>query len=218
MDSGGQDIRDIVPGLANAACPMPEVVTGGQPTEEHLRTFLDHGYKTILDLRAPDEPRPFDEPEAARRIGLEYVSLPVTPGTPSATSCATSRSGRSSSTAPRETASAPSSSPISCWMRGARDRRRWRRQSKWDSGARTWPGAPWTTWRGIRSSPGHRAAAVFPERLNDEIRAQESRPTRCAEILGDTRSESAAACHEGYPSQASGGHEAFGPDFPAKGH
>lgn len=81
MDSGGQDIRDIVPGLANAACPMPEVVTGGQPTEEHLRTFLDHGYKTILDLRAPDEPRPFDEPEAARRIGLEYVSLPVTPET-----------------------------------------------------------------------------------------------------------------------------------------
>ncbi|HEX7119199.1 MAG TPA: protein tyrosine phosphatase family protein [Longimicrobiales bacterium] len=77
----GRDIRDLVPGLANAACPVPEVLTGGQPTEEHLRVFSEQGYRTILDLRAPGEPRPYDEPEAARRIGLEYVNLPVTPDT-----------------------------------------------------------------------------------------------------------------------------------------
>ncbi len=81
MAAGDRDILEIVPGLANAACPVPEVLTGGQPTEEHLKTFVEHGYRTVLDLRAPDEARPYDEPEAVRRLGLEYVSLPVTPDT-----------------------------------------------------------------------------------------------------------------------------------------
>ncbi len=81
METGSHDIRKLVPGLANAACPVPEVVAGGQPTEEHLRTFRRLGYRTVLDLRAPGEPRPYDEPEAVRRIGLEYVNLPVTPQT-----------------------------------------------------------------------------------------------------------------------------------------
>ena len=81
MAAGDREILEIVPGLANAACPVPEVLTGGQPTEEHLKTFVEHGYRTVLDLRAPDEARPYDEPEAVRRLGLEYVSLPVTPDT-----------------------------------------------------------------------------------------------------------------------------------------
>lgn len=78
---GGHEIRNILPGLANAACPVPEVLTGGQPAEEHFRTFSMSGYRTVLDLRAPDEPRAFDEAEAARRVGMEYVNLPVTAGT-----------------------------------------------------------------------------------------------------------------------------------------
>ena len=34
----------------------------------------------MLDLRDPMEPRPLDEPAAARAAGLEYVNIPVTAG------------------------------------------------------------------------------------------------------------------------------------------
>lgn len=81
MAEGREDFRSVVPGLANAACPLPEVVTGGQPAEAHLEELARRGYRTVLDLRAPEEPRPFDEPAAARRLGLEYLNLPVTPET-----------------------------------------------------------------------------------------------------------------------------------------
>lgn len=81
MEQGGEDIRNLVPGLANAACPLPEVLAGGQPTEAHLEALAQRGFRTVLDLRAPGEPRPYDEPEAVRRLGLEYVNIPVTPDT-----------------------------------------------------------------------------------------------------------------------------------------
>lgn len=76
---GGEDIRTVVPGLANAACPLPDVLTGGQPQEEHFEALARRGFRTVLDLRAPGEARPFDEPEVVRRHGLEYVNIPVTP-------------------------------------------------------------------------------------------------------------------------------------------
>jgi len=76
---GEEDIRTVVPGLANAACPLPDVLTGGQPLEEHFEALARRGYRTVLDLRAPGEARPYDEPEVVRRLGLEYVNIPVTP-------------------------------------------------------------------------------------------------------------------------------------------
>jgi protein tyrosine phosphatase (PTP) superfamily phosphohydrolase (DUF442 family) len=71
------DIRVIAPGLANASCPLEGVATAGQPRVEHLKQLADSGYKAVLDLRAPDEPRGYDEAAAAREVGLEYVNLPV---------------------------------------------------------------------------------------------------------------------------------------------
>lgn len=76
-----QDIRQIVPGLANAACPLPDVVSAGQPAEEELDRLAAAGFRTVLDLRAPDEPRGYDEQRAAERAGMTYVNLPVTPHT-----------------------------------------------------------------------------------------------------------------------------------------
>lgn len=75
------DIQEIVPGLANAACPLPGVVTAGQPTPDELERLAEAGYKTILDLRAPEEPRGYDEEAAARDAKMEYVNIPVTPAT-----------------------------------------------------------------------------------------------------------------------------------------
>jgi uncharacterized protein (TIGR01244 family) len=64
-------------GISAAAFPEPGVMTAGQPTGEQVQLLAEDGYKTILDLRTPAEPRGFDEIEAARQNGLAYVNVPV---------------------------------------------------------------------------------------------------------------------------------------------
>ncbi|MEA2601017.1 MAG: hypothetical protein QOF89_2009 [Acidobacteriota bacterium] len=66
-------------GIANASFPEPGVMAAGQPTGEQVQLAAEDGYKTILDLRTSQEPRGFDEPEAARQNGLAYVNVPVSP-------------------------------------------------------------------------------------------------------------------------------------------
>lgn len=59
--------REYAPGLYSA----------GQPSIEELRSLARDGVRTIINLRALDEPVPFDEPRAAADLGLRYVSIPV---------------------------------------------------------------------------------------------------------------------------------------------
>ncbi|HEX7050893.1 MAG TPA: protein tyrosine phosphatase family protein [Longimicrobiales bacterium] len=81
MSDSAPDIREIIPGLANASCPLEGVATAGQPTEEEIGRLAAAGYRTVLDLRAPDEPRGYEEEKAVRDAGMEYINLPVTPQT-----------------------------------------------------------------------------------------------------------------------------------------
>lgn len=67
--------------LANGACPLPDVASAGQPRAEHFRRLAAAGYRTVIDLRAPEEPRGFDEAAVAREAGLAYERIPVTPDT-----------------------------------------------------------------------------------------------------------------------------------------
>jgi protein tyrosine phosphatase (PTP) superfamily phosphohydrolase (DUF442 family) len=67
--------------VPNACQILPKVVTGGQPSAADLEAFRDSGGGIVVDLRDPMEPRPLDEPATARRLGLEYVVVPVTAGT-----------------------------------------------------------------------------------------------------------------------------------------
>jgi len=69
-----------VPGLPNAAEPVSGWITGGQPTEPHIKAFKAAGGQVVLDNRDPMEPRPFDEPATVRAAGLEYISLPIVHG------------------------------------------------------------------------------------------------------------------------------------------
>ncbi|MFY9824725.1 MAG: sulfur transferase domain-containing protein [Thermoanaerobaculia bacterium] len=66
-------------GIPNATIPEPGILLAGQPTGEQVQLAAEDGYKTILDLRTPSEPRGFDEVEAARENGLAYVNVPVDP-------------------------------------------------------------------------------------------------------------------------------------------
>ena len=64
-------------GIANACRPVPGLITGGQPTDLQVRAAQDAGLATILDSRAPIEPRPFDEPALAATLGLRYENIPI---------------------------------------------------------------------------------------------------------------------------------------------
>lgn len=74
------DLRELVPGLVNASCPLPDVLAGGQPSPEHVDRLARAGMRTVLDTRGTGESRGFDEPAAVRAAGMEYVALPVEHG------------------------------------------------------------------------------------------------------------------------------------------
>lgn len=71
----------LLAGVHNAACPLPGVATGGQPGSPQVAALAKAGFKTMLDLRAADEARGFDEDAAMAANGVRYVKLPVTPAT-----------------------------------------------------------------------------------------------------------------------------------------
>lgn len=70
-------IDEIAPGLRNANQPLEGVATAGQPEVGHLGRLAAAGYRTVIDLRGPGEDRGLDEPEAVRRVGMEYANVPV---------------------------------------------------------------------------------------------------------------------------------------------
>ena len=65
-------------GLGNASFPEKGVMAAAQPTGEQLQVLAEEGYRTVIDLRPPGEPRGYDEVEAAKANGLTYVNIPVT--------------------------------------------------------------------------------------------------------------------------------------------
>lgn len=67
---------DAIRGVANAAEPLPGLVTGGQPGTPHLTALKGAGCEVVLDIREPMEPRPIRVPDAVRAAGLEYINIP----------------------------------------------------------------------------------------------------------------------------------------------
>ncbi len=65
--------------LPYGGAPLEGVATAGQMSEAHVGQLADAGYRVVVDLRAAEEPRGYDERAAVERAGMEYVLLPVTP-------------------------------------------------------------------------------------------------------------------------------------------
>ncbi len=72
---------DALSRVPNACQILPTVLTGGQPSAADLEQMKEAGGGIVLDLRDPMEPRSFDEPAVAARLGLDYVNVPVGAGT-----------------------------------------------------------------------------------------------------------------------------------------
>ena len=66
--------------LPNAGTPVAGIVTAGQPSAAELAELAAAGVEIVIDLRGASEPRGFDEPAAAGKLGLEYHSVPVDGG------------------------------------------------------------------------------------------------------------------------------------------
>jgi protein tyrosine phosphatase (PTP) superfamily phosphohydrolase (DUF442 family) len=71
-------LLDALAGVPNAAQPLPNVVTGGQPGPAHFQALRRAGLEIVLDIRDPMEPRACDEAGEVRKAGMDYVCIPVT--------------------------------------------------------------------------------------------------------------------------------------------
>jgi protein tyrosine phosphatase (PTP) superfamily phosphohydrolase (DUF442 family) len=69
-----------ISGVTNACQVLPTVLTGGQPGASTLRALKEAGGAIVLDVRDPMEPRPVDEAALVKELGMEYVNVPVGPG------------------------------------------------------------------------------------------------------------------------------------------
>ena len=70
-------LLDAIAGVPNACEPIPGLVTGGQPTLEHLAALKRAGCAVVIDMREAMEPQPFRTPDAVVAAGLDYKSIPV---------------------------------------------------------------------------------------------------------------------------------------------
>jgi rhodanese-related sulfurtransferase len=70
-------LLDAIGGVPNASEPIPGLVSGGQPTAQHLAALKRAGCEVVLDIREPMELQPYRVPDTVRAAGLEYLNIPV---------------------------------------------------------------------------------------------------------------------------------------------
>ena len=56
---------------------MDDVISGGQPTPDQLTAARDAGYKTVLNMRLPEEKGVGDEAAIVAGLGMGYLSIPI---------------------------------------------------------------------------------------------------------------------------------------------
>lgn len=82
--AGAGEVSDAPAGTAlipirNARIPMDGVLSGGQPTPEQLEQAAQAGFRTVINIRTPDEEKDGYAWEAAavERLGMTYVHIPI---------------------------------------------------------------------------------------------------------------------------------------------
>lgn len=63
--------------LPNRKDPLAGITTAGQPDAAQLEAAAKAGFKSVIDLRGPNEDRGLDELAVVAKLGMSYVSLPV---------------------------------------------------------------------------------------------------------------------------------------------
>ena len=63
--------------MKNAAQPFKNIITGGQPSLEDLKSLKAKGVTNIINLRGKTESVNFDELAEDKKMGFNYVSLEI---------------------------------------------------------------------------------------------------------------------------------------------
>jgi uncharacterized protein (TIGR01244 family) len=64
--------------IPNARTATDQILTGGQPTDEHLQQAKDNGVKVVINLRTSAEEKEFaSEVAKIESLGMKYVHLPI---------------------------------------------------------------------------------------------------------------------------------------------
>lgn len=62
--------------LINQLSPMDGVIVGGQPGPEAVSEAKEAGYRTIVDLCAPNEYHSYDR-DQVESLGFRYINIPI---------------------------------------------------------------------------------------------------------------------------------------------
>jgi protein tyrosine phosphatase (PTP) superfamily phosphohydrolase (DUF442 family) len=73
-------LLDTLADIPRATLPLPWLVTAGQPSAAQFQKAHAAGVTLVIDIRDPMEPRPFDEAETVRSLGMRYLNVPVVAG------------------------------------------------------------------------------------------------------------------------------------------
>ncbi|QLE48027.1 phosphatase [Nostoc sp. C057] len=66
--------------MSNTKKVSEDLSAAGQPTPEDLKQAAQEGFKSVLNLRSPDEPSFLsDEQQQAQAAGLQYANIPLKP-------------------------------------------------------------------------------------------------------------------------------------------
>jgi uncharacterized protein (TIGR01244 family) len=71
-------LSELAASLPFGGAPTEGVITAGQPSAAQMEQLGAAGCVTVVDLRAPAEPRGYDERAAVAAAGMEYFPVPVT--------------------------------------------------------------------------------------------------------------------------------------------
>lgn len=63
--------------IPNARTPLEGLLTGGTPSPAQIAEAARLGYRTVINLLPPDEPGVAEEAEQVQKLGMRYVSIPV---------------------------------------------------------------------------------------------------------------------------------------------
>ena len=72
--------QSLAASLPNGYMPTDDIVAAGQPAAHQFAPLAAAGVGTVIDLRAPGEPRGYNEPAAAHAAGMTYHNIPVVAG------------------------------------------------------------------------------------------------------------------------------------------
>ncbi len=63
--------------MKNPQTPTDSLLTGGQPSKGDLAKVQSKGYRTVINLRLPNEFDDFDEAAEVDALGMTYIEMPI---------------------------------------------------------------------------------------------------------------------------------------------